>query len=55
MRFVEERPQFRLGPLPRGQRSGQVLLLVTEHPGDFLLVGFLRVDVQFIENGQRGL
>lgn len=55
MRFVEERPQFRFGPLPRGQSAGQVFLFVSEHPGHFFLVRLLWVDIQFVEYGERGL
>lgn len=52
VRFVEKRPKLWFGSLPRGERPGQVLFLVAKHPGHFFLVWFLRVDVQFVEDGE---
>ena len=53
IRLVEERPRWWFEPLPEGQSTSQVILFVTKFSGYFLFGRLLRLDVQFIQNGQR--
>lgn len=55
VRLVEEGPDLGLEPLPPGERARVVGLLVAEHARHLLVAGPLRVDVQLVQDGERGL
>lgn len=55
VRFVEEGPDLRLELLPAGEGAGVEGLLVAEHPGHLFVARPLGVDVQLVQDCQRGL
>ena len=55
IRLVKEAPYFRLDFLPARELSAEIILLVADLPGHFLLRGPLRVQIQLVQDGQRRL